>query len=157
MSYTYTDGFKYNFKKFTSYDFINLLDKLNELFGQEYLFEPLKRMEGGIEFTLWPGKLEGEYKYITFGLSRFPWIVEDQYNVWKCTDEIILKEHNKTRIDNKYFEHTMLKAIHGAPCWTQDEISKFKQAFEYAGLHCNKKKICNLKSTNDLHTFYKKI
>lgn len=43
---------------------MEICKRLDDLFGEEYSWIPLRRMEAGFELVKWPGKKEGEQRFI---------------------------------------------------------------------------------------------
>lgn len=142
MSYTYTNGFKYTFKTITTHDFVKIIDKLHELFGEGYKFEPEDKAEAAIVFVEWPGKNENEYKSFRFHSSMEGDFKQDCYEVWKNAPlEIKWINENKSKTPSYT---SWLKAFYKAPCWTPQEVEHFKTALRSVGIVCAKGKLTKL-------------
>lgn len=114
-----------------------LCDKLQQLFGNEYSFAPAKVSEGGIEFTNWPYKdqcPEISSKCIRFqgnhGSFKWPFIKNDQLTLWRNSEPVQLIKSDKNKL---IIRLNSLKAFHGSPVWTLEEINLFVLAFESIG------------------------
>ena len=89
----------------------------NTLAGYSFRPEPIK--EGGIEFTDWPNKRDGEYKTFRFITSQgFPFLSNDTSD-----EEAFALSNHSQRIT------IFLKAFHGAPAFTDDELCAFRHVF----------------------------
>ena len=129
---TYTRGYSLiAIKDISSKDISELCRFLNVSFGDGYLFEPERITEGGILMKQWPNKGDIMYKTMrmSFGIngSKWPWIsTHDPTNEYTILDKTICT--HGTEIS------TFLKAFHGAPSWTIDELRKFEQCLSSIGL-----------------------
>ena len=120
----------------------------------EYLFEPEKINEGGIKMKNWPKKKKGEYKTFRFwkyyGNGNWPWLYDDDIlDKWSNSEDKIIfdvvykprelyktKKHWLDSYDKNekiLLIHLFLKAFHGAPCWTYDELNKIEKCFKKIG------------------------
>jgi hypothetical protein len=140
-AFTCTEGFRIKTPSdITSKMMVSIIDQLHVTFGPGYSFAPEAISEGGILFTDWPGRQEGEYKTLRIQLFKsaiaWPYISDTTLTEWRAGLETIIF----LKGFNKYLEgRTFLKAFHGAPCWTLAELRSFRDAFLRAGISCLKK------------------
>lgn len=136
----------------TTHHIISLLDALHLQFGAGYAFRAEPITEGGIEMIAWPGRLGEEgYKSLRFRFDNqqgdWPWIDADTEARWRATPaEVIWKpdyqrsyrrrQANQGSVGGK----VLLKAFHGAPCWTREECERFFTAFRAAGFTVQKQR-----------------
>ena len=67
----------------------------------------------------WPGRSDGEYKSMRFSpTEKYPWIDENTPD----SAEFFLTRRRYILI--------VLKAFHGAPAFTEEELCAFRQVFE---------------------------
>ena len=86
-------------------------------------FAPERIREGGVQMTHWPGKQDREYKTFRFASSDgYPW-VDDATN---DGHPFFLSRREQDYVTIK------LKAFHGAPPFTDEELVAFRIAFEDA-------------------------
>lgn len=131
----------------THKDFIELCKLLTVEFGEGYEFIPEGISEGGILWKKWPGYETKHYKTMRVPVNRhagdplekcgssktcrWPYIHERTVMVdWESDESILVYKSKQNRI------YTYLKAYHGAPAWTVDELNKFKKCFKQFGIHC---------------------
>lgn len=133
MHATYTHGFDLKSQKdITTNDFARLCYSLNKKFGVGYEFRPEPISEGGIIMKNFPNKKDKMYKTMRIYINRnhsddYPIIEDDTLEKWEKEEGVKLISSNR-RIG------TFLKAFHGAPSWTLDELRLFKECFEEIGL-----------------------
>jgi len=108
-----------------------------------FLFKPELIYEGGIEMSIWPGHKEGEYKAIRFGVSenvenRWPKDVSvNALQEWKDEPKKVFALSPKAK--NYDYDGpvpivtTTLRALYGAPCWTEEEVELIVISFKKAG------------------------
>ncbi len=148
--YTCTGGYKLvAIRDVTRGDFIQMCERLSQLFGEGNEFQPEPITEGGIIWGKWPGCREGEYKTIRIGINHhkfkrrfinecgrkdctvdedeWPTILDDPMIAWKDDDTVLIHE-SKTPIA------TFLKAYHGAPTWEKWDLYKIAHVMEEFGL-----------------------
>ena len=130
-TYTYTSGFKLCFEEnFTKRQFIQMLDMLSRLLNTSVISDSC--VEGGIQFkggiydcAPYPYKsLRFNYKYYKRGRHTENVQVSVPLNneLTSDSDEVIFTQGLRI--------NTWLKAFHGSPVWTLDELQVFKQVFE---------------------------
>jgi hypothetical protein len=107
-----------------------LTSELNLRLPNGYRVNRDNACEGGFLVTRWPGsEFDDKYAYKTIRFSHNCNGKMKQHD-WPCIipgddwhgDETIVFE-------KKYELGTYLKAFHGAPCWTMQELDVFTQAF----------------------------
>lgn len=141
---TYCSGPKLKFTKdITKEIYIEICEDLSatfaEKFGGEYIFEPESITEGGIILVQFPGKQNKMYKTMRHHLTsknyernvRWPWI--DKKNVmedWRDDSGILIPINT--------LSDTFLKAFHGAPTWTVDEIKLMCEVFTQYQIKCTR-------------------
>lgn len=116
----------------TSHGIINIINKLHEIFGNEYIFEPEPISEGGIVFKEWPGKQKTHYKSFRLRCNngKWPHINENVIKEWTEKESFVIWHGEGTKINLGSY----LKAFYGAPKWTKDEIYKFTVALAEGGI-----------------------
>jgi hypothetical protein len=125
---------------FTTKSIVTLCNLLEERFGAGHEFAPEPITEGGLKMTKFPGLVDGAYKTMRFSVgdsSRrvgWPWITSDARKRWNAlpAEDLFARrdpEFGSSRLQIGLF----LKAFHGAPCWTRDEIRIVAQCFEALG------------------------
>lgn len=143
-SYTYALGPKVVLTRdFTTTDAAALCDDLSRTFGPGYVFAPEAICEGGIEMRGWPGKMPGQYKTFRFGASsnfgKWPWIVPGTLEQWRHSPPAVVFRHLERRDAMSRTGRStsilplFLKAFHGAPCWTEEELRLVRGCFERLG------------------------
>ena len=139
MVRTYTQGFNIlSEKNITTKDISKLCRRLTEEFNKmfnsnEFKFEPEPITEGGIIMVNFPNKDDEMYKTIRIQLGfmnnrdKWPWIQNEMIEKWESEPEskIITKDE---------IISTFLKAFHGAPVWTIEELEIFENCFSEIGL-----------------------
>lgn len=142
MLVTYCSGDEFAFDGQLTKDMVaSICKELSRLFGEGYIFEQEAITEGGILMKAWPGKAEHHYKTMRWYGFEWPWVIQGER--WEGREDII--EKDRWRWGNRI--STFLKAFHGAPCWSIDEIMKIRDVLSEFGFklrsRMNKK---NLKS-----------
>lgn len=129
---------------FTTSTVVQLIDDLNTRFGPSYTFVPEGISDGGILMTKWPGsdsaKNQKHYKSMRFqipGSGKWPWIREDTFQRWRTEPAEVIWSPQAGQLKGNLF----LKALYGAPVWTQHEIDMVVKSFETAGFQLTKTKI----------------
>jgi hypothetical protein len=116
---TYCAGF--NFKPLTSVtksDLIHITDRLGDVFGKGWKFEPEAITEGGIIVKEWPGKTPSMYKSMRFrlgGIRKWSWppVLDEHRMEWEHSNEIVWPAlSNRPRKD---WCRTYIKAFDYAP------------------------------------------
>lgn len=162
----------------------NIAKELGEEFGEGYEFEPEKICEGGFEMVNYPNKVPDAYKTIRIcwhGKYRYP-SVPDDWSSWQDNNTEIVyvareqefadycqqmrSEHKGTeksllrlqKLVSKNYKPevhtTTLKAFHGAPIWTKQELRIILKVFEKHGW-CHTKsalqklRVLDLRTTNE--------
>jgi len=128
--YTYTLGPVVVFHRaFTTNDVVRLCDELTASFGPGHVFDPEAITEGGIIMRAWPGKARGQYKTFRFSLRGtpvlWPLIDEGTLDRWRLLPPKV--------VYSKGLQPLFLKAFHGAPCWTTEELRILRGCFERIG------------------------
>jgi len=135
-TYTYFAGPNIRVSRnITTKTMVNLIDALCERFGPGYSFalEPIS--EGGIQMT----SVEHGFKTFRFNLNNYgewpsingattlqSWRDNEHATViWNARDAVMRGG-------------LFLKAFHGAPCWTRDELNKVASALASVGITCLK-------------------
>jgi hypothetical protein len=145
---TYTQGPNLKtFRPVTTDTILGILQSLKELFGDEHDFEPDRVCEGGILWTRYPGNQGEPWKTLRFhfysnkgGGGGWPWIKDDTLEKWRnegAKDIWPLDPKQKGQKKACREGGTFLKALFGAPCWTTQELAKFKKAFKDNGITCS--------------------
>jgi hypothetical protein len=133
-----------------------VIENLEAEFGPGYSFVPEPISEGGIEMTSWPGipaEHRGMLKTVRFGGNNshgpgWPWISDTTLQSWR-------NDQAATNVWQRAKGTFVLKAFHGAPVWTPEEVRKLVSAFEGTGFKCTKtkisaKKLRSIDNDNDL-------
>jgi hypothetical protein len=132
----------------TRRDIILICDRLGEMFGTGWKFEPEQISEGGITITRWPGKTDEMYKSMRFKTTypseilRNDWPsirLPDYREEWLQSDDIIFKQ-DPTLPKKRSLEEwlcTFLKTREGAPLWTLKELKMMEFIFEEFGISVN--------------------
>lgn len=132
----------------TRRDIILICDRLGEMFGAGWKFEPEPICEGGITITQWPGKTGEMYKTMRFLKSYgseilrngWPWVDWPEYREeWLQSDEIIFKQDPalpKKRLLHEWLR-TFLKTREYAPHWTLKELKMMEFVFDEFGISVN--------------------
>ncbi len=138
---TYSSGFDVKAQQpITTKTIVGIVDDLKRLFGNQYDFEPEPITEGGILWTQYPGKTDTSYKTMRFHFDsengKWPWI--HTFLQWRNNNAQTIWSNppNQRGRTPKIEGGTFLKAFFGAPCWTIEEIDKFRSAFEHNGIQC---------------------
>lgn len=130
----------------TTRDVVDLCRDLSLTFGRGYAFCPEPITEGGILMERWPEKKPNDYKSIRFHPrgkdqnDRWPRIEKDTLKNWNTgPNKMIFRsklppEPSSKKTCELYID-TFLKALHGAPVWTRDEVSKLSTCFEALKFH----------------------
>ncbi len=130
---TYTYGYRLISKKdITKNDIIILCNMLNKEFENEspkIKFVPEPITEGGIQF-IFEGN-ERWYKSIRLGIrdkrGKWPYIeLSTVFDEWNQNNDVVINKKNEFQL--------FLKAFHGAPVFTVDELKIFEKCFEQIGL-----------------------
>jgi len=151
--YTYSNGPTFELQHdITKGDMISICEKLGLVFGVEHTFIPEPITEGGIKIENFPNKKNGSYKSIRFHYKeagKWPWVDLLKLDVWKDNNEVIFTKLGKIT--------TVLKAFHGAPCWSIDELQKLTTVFEQFNINLVKnsrqKDILSTKLKKELCSF----
>lgn len=149
--YTYTYGPDMSTESpVTTRSIVKIIDSLHAQFGEEYEFVPEPITEGGILFTKWPGKKDGQYKTFRFNFShtsgKWPWVERNgQVESWRNSREEVIWSPprrdagiKRKKEDQKLKGTTYLKAFYGAPVWTMAELKMFQVALESVGIAIRK-------------------
>ncbi len=116
---TYTRGFDMKFQRtITRKDFISICNRL--------ACSPEQASGGGFL------QLDNElgYKTMRLHIQGFPWITSTTMEEWQNDESDLIKEGTKT--------NTTIKAFHGAPAWTLEELQYHKEILEEYGIQCLK-------------------
>jgi hypothetical protein len=111
---------------------------INNLNNSNIKMQPEAISEGGMVMTGLDNK--EWYKTMRHATYKWEWINDDTYDKWKSSDEILWNAGTKS----KYASHqpstvtTYLKAFHGAPVWTLEELNIIKEVFEEYGFKVTK-------------------
>lgn len=126
----------------TTKTIVDIVDRLNERFGDGYVFNPEPITEGGIEMTTWPNAVQDLNAYKTFKTFRFhieprscggwPTIRSTTMDQWRSNPPAVIWADPKLR------GCVFLKAFHGAPVWTCDEVTIVMEVLTSVGLKCVK-------------------
>ncbi len=125
--------------------------KFNDHFhSDQYRFVPEAITEGGILMWKWPGKKEdGKSMYKTmriFFRNGWPWIRHDKdccVEKWLGDGTVIRRDQTNLHLgpgiplfphQNSLPINTFLKAFHGAPSWTVEELQLFEACLAKIGL-----------------------
>jgi hypothetical protein len=144
--YTHTRGIRiYLGKPLSTRHLVVLYDQLAfryvAKYGGVYKFGPDPTSKGGIQMIEWPNMVPGAYKTMetipSLAGNRWPRIDSDTLDRWRTgeSDDIYAPFAEEWCGWSKTGPHisTVLKAFHGAPCWTQEELFIFKECFEILG------------------------
>lgn len=131
----------------TTKTIVAAIDRLHASFGDGYQFVP--EHGGGIRFADWPGRKDGEYKALGFtDVLRTPSVSERTLQQWRTGPAIVLFDG-----EPDYWLYAIVKAYHGAPCWTKAELKKFRDALDASGIRCSQKisstRLCSPANEND--------
>jgi hypothetical protein len=115
----------------------------NKYHTMAFVFEPDQIYEGGIRMTLWPFSKPEEYKAIRFGAglnveNRWPTDVRiNALQEWKDDPKKVFAvspEAKRSDYDGQIpVVTTTLRALYGAPCWTEEEVELVSRSFNKAG------------------------
>jgi len=129
--------------------------KFNDYFSSDqYRFVPEAITEGGILMWKWPGKIEhgddhrrSMYKTMRITFRRgWPWIRHDydcRVEKWLGDNTVICRGQTDLHLDggiplystgNSRLTNTFLKAFHGAPSWTGEELQLFEACLAKIGM-----------------------
>lgn len=127
----------------TQRDLILMTDRLSEVFGSGWKFEPEAITEGGIIISQWPFKTPAMYKTFRFSAysdsvlwKEWPWVQIDYRTEWLASNTVIFNRdpiYPKPRVYRQWIG-TCLKAFDGAPAWTREELIKVENVFLEFGL-----------------------
>ena len=153
---TYTSGYDLTVTRDITCNDISLMctdldAKFNDHFGShEYRFVPEAITEGGILMWKWPGKKEdGKSMYKTMRITfrkGWPWIYHNNdccVEKWLGDDTVIRRDQTDLHLgpgiplfprENSRPINTFLKAFHGAPSWTVEELQLFEACFAKIGM-----------------------
>jgi hypothetical protein len=94
----------------------------NARLGSEHRLEPEAIVEGGFVFVDWPGKQPGQYKTVRFSFERWPFVSDGTAAEGPTGTTMVLGPRDRDRIS------THLKAFHGAPAFTRNEVTAVANA-----------------------------
>lgn len=140
-------------RPYTTRDIAQLCDAIGAKTDNTIKVRPEPITEGGLEFVDWPGKTERMFKTMRFCVLKgdygWPRITEDTYEKWKnpaIPEEVLFtpgEERTPTSSVLRAPRHKkrkacieitfVLKAFHGAPCFTPSEISIVAQCLKNQG------------------------
>ncbi len=116
---TYTQGFHMTYNRdITRKDFVQICKNLS--------CQPELRSGGG--FLLMDN--DNGYKTMTLHIENFPWIDHNILEEWANDTTILVPKKTKNT--------TTLKAFHGAPAWTIEELTLYKNILEEFGIKISK-------------------
>lgn len=141
--YTYTSfSYTLNRDQITKSDFVGMCEELTKRLGYPVVPEPIS--EGGFLVKVPPSdgvpSIYPAYKSCRLGCTKWPWLHGDNImEEWKGNMDVLLEKGEKQRwVKGKFVNGTIvcsvmkkkeylpqecvLKAFHGAPCWTVEEI-----------------------------------
>lgn len=138
---TYTHGLLFISKtkrQITKHDIYLLCLKLQEKLGAGYKIMPEAITEGGIEFVDYPNKKKDEYKSMRMrsscnGVGRRGWTqipMDFKLEDWKNNNDSL---YTLFEGEKKLQISTFLKAFHGAPVWTKEELLHIADIFQEFG------------------------
>lgn len=153
MEYTYCRGvifYSYNKHDITKHDIYKICLSLNDKFGEGYEFFPEPICEGGILMKKFPDKKDNQLKTMRIcgrdeedNYGKWPIIHENlNINEWKDNNEKIyfyVPRFYTNKNKKKFLIHTVLKAFHGAPVWTKNELLMICEVFNDIGFQIIKK------------------
>ena len=112
----------------TKADFIRIVNRIGDVFGDGWVFEPEPISEGGIVIKNWPGRTTEMYKSMRFHYSiegqHWSWptiFLEDPCEEWRGSIDVVWPALSP-RV-RKDWCTTFLKAFNFAPAWTVAEIT----------------------------------
>lgn len=137
---TYCKGFDFKpLRTITKADFIRIVNRLNGVFGDGWVFEPEAISEGGIVIKNWPGKTREMYKSMRFfyrdpktGQFSWPTVTLEYYQEWEQSDDIVWSPLSLR--PRKDWCVTRLKAFRFAPPWTVQELRKIETVLNDFGI-----------------------
>jgi hypothetical protein len=108
-------------EKFTTRDIVDLIHLLEKpgVFSVPYKFYPEPITEGGLVLD-WPDRTDGQYKSLRFYFNG-------HWPVINCTTRWDWEDSPPITLRDKEEFGTFIKAFHGAPCWTKDELTAVKK------------------------------
>lgn len=130
-------------RNITQREIILITDRLGEVFGPGWKFEPEAITEGGIIITQWPGKTSEMYKTLRFSLvfnseplrNKWPIVKPVYREEWLQGTALIFKA-DPTYPHRRFLSEwigTRLKAFWDAPKWTRTDLMKFEVVFSEFG------------------------